>query len=155
MIRRFTVAPTAALFVPVARSFIPPPSLISAIYPSHFRRPTTVQKSFSRWNEIAAAPAGALRCRSALFSSAAGDDTTIVELCRSKISAALETDEVVVKGAFDDPNGSHIAIEVVSEKFEGKRMMARQQLVYKAIWEEMQGAVHAVDSMVCKTPSEV
>ena len=32
--------------------------------------------------------------------------------------------------------------------------MQRQQLVYKAIWEEMQGAVHAVDSMVCKTPDE-
>jgi BolA-like protein 1 len=38
--------------------------------------------------------------------------------------------------------------------FEGKRAMQRQQLVYKAIWEEMQGAVHAVDSMVCKTPDE-
>jgi stress-induced morphogen len=57
-------------------------------------------------------------------------------------------------GAYDDPNGSHIKIEVVSTMFEGKRAMQRQQLVYKAIWEEMQGAVHAVDSMVCKTPDE-
>jgi stress-induced morphogen len=57
-------------------------------------------------------------------------------------------------GAYDDPNGSHITIEVVSTMFEGKRAMQRQQLVYKAIWEEMQGAVHAVDSMVCKTPDE-
>jgi len=58
-------------------------------------------------------------------------------------------------GAYDDPNGSHIAIEVISELFEGKRAVQRQQLVYKAIWEEMQGAVHAVDSMICKAPSEV
>jgi stress-induced morphogen len=57
-------------------------------------------------------------------------------------------------GAYDDPNGSHISIEVVSPKFEGKRPVQRQQLVYKAIWEELQGPVHAVDSMVCRTPSE-
>jgi BolA-like protein 1 len=57
-------------------------------------------------------------------------------------------------GAYDDPNGSHVSIEVVSPEFEGKRPVQRQQLVYKAIWEELQGPVHAVDSMVCKTPAE-
>ena len=70
----------------------------------------------------------------------------------------METDRVQVTGAFDDPNGSHIAIEVVSEKFVGKRPVQRQQLVYKAIWDEMEGqggAVHAIDSMICKAPSEV
>lgn len=30
--------------------------------------------------------------------------------------------------------------------------MQRQQLVYKALWEELKGPVHAVDSMICKTP---
>ena len=59
------------------------------------------------------------------------------------------------EGAFDDPNGSHIAIKVVSPMFAGKRVVQRQQLVYKAIWEELQGPVHAVDSMECKTPDEV
>ena len=58
------------------------------------------------------------------------------------------------EGAYDDPNGSHIAIEVVSDKFDGKRPVQRQQLVYKALWEELQGPVHAVDSMICKTPAE-
>jgi stress-induced morphogen len=57
-------------------------------------------------------------------------------------------------GAFDDPNGSHISIVVVSDKFEGKRAVQRQQMVYKAIWEELAGPVHAVDSMICKTPTE-
>jgi stress-induced morphogen len=57
-------------------------------------------------------------------------------------------------GAYDDPNGSHISIVVVSDKFEGKRAVQRQQMVYKAIWEELAGPVHAVDSMICKTPSE-
>jgi hypothetical protein len=85
-----------------------------------------------------------------------------------------------VKGAFDDPNGSHIMITCVSEAFEGKRSLARQQMVFKAIWDEMQGQgslrpaatrtnrlplraaryrtggdVHAVDQMVLKAPSEV
>ena len=57
-------------------------------------------------------------------------------------------------GAYDDPNGSHISIEVVSSQFAGKRPVQRQQQVYKAIWEELQGPVHAVDSMICKTPEE-
>ena len=35
--------------------------------------------------------------------------------------------------------------------------MKRQQMVYKAIWEEMQdgGPLHAVDSMTLLAPSEV
>jgi stress-induced morphogen len=109
--------------------------------------------------------------------------TSIVAICQEKIQKALEADSVKVTGkskdttcdvslytaffltlrfspldyigAYDDPNGSHISIEVVSSKFEGKRPMQRQQLVYKAIWEEMQGPVHAVDSMTCKTPNEL
>jgi acid stress-induced BolA-like protein IbaG/YrbA len=81
-------------------------------------------------------------------------DTSVVDICTQKIQDALETTEVKVTGAYDDPNGSHIAVEVVSEKFEGKRAVQRQQLVYKAIWEELQGPVHAVDSMICRTPEE-
>jgi stress-induced morphogen len=82
------------------------------------------------------------------------EDTSIVAVCTAKIQKALETDNVKVVGAYDDPNGSHISVEVVSKKFEGKRAVQRQQLVYKAIWEELQGPVHAVDNMVCKTPDE-
>jgi len=37
--------------------------------------------------------------------------------------------QTTIQGAYDDPNGSHISIEVTSSLFEGKR---RQQLVYKA-----------------------
>ena len=47
------------------------------------------------------------------------------------------------------------SIEVVSPLFEGKRSLDRQRMVYKAIWEELQSAVHAVDSMVTKAPSEL
>ena len=85
----------------------------------------------------------------------AGPDRTVVDTCKAKIAAALEPKELEVQGAFDDPNGSHITIYCVSDAFEGKRSLARQQLVFKAIWEEMQGPVHAVDTMVLKAPSEV
>ena len=80
-------------------------------------------------------------------------------ICACKIALqTLPAQALEVKGAFDDPNGSHIAIMCVSEAFEGKRSLARQQMVFKAIWDEMQGqggAVHAVDQMVLKAPSEV
>ena len=64
---------------------------------------------------------------------------TVVETCRQKIAAKLDTTVVKVQGAFDDPNGSHITIYCVSKDFEGKRSLGRQQLVFKAIWDEMQG----------------
>mmetsp|Transcript_56547 Transcript_56547/g.61222 ORF Transcript_56547/g.61222 Transcript_56547/m.61222 type:complete len:157 (-) Transcript_56547:195-665(-) len=80
--------------------------------------------------------------------------TSVVDVCKQKISDALKADHVKVVGAYDDPNGSHISITVVSSKFEGKRVVQRQKLVYAAIWEELKEKVHAVDSMVCKTPDE-
>ena len=83
------------------------------------------------------------------------NDATIVSICKRKIEQALGTDQVQVTGAYDDPNGSHISVMVVSDKFAGKRAVQRQQMVYKALWEELKGPVHAVDSMICKTPEEV
>ncbi|CAB9502254.1 bolA homolog 1 (E. coli) [Seminavis robusta] len=90
----------------------------------------------------------------ARMSSAGEPDTTIVDVCKQKIEDALGPDKVEVTGAYDDPNGSHISVIVVSDKFEGKRAVQRQQMVYKALWEELKGPVHAVDSMICKTPDE-
>jgi acid stress-induced BolA-like protein IbaG/YrbA len=91
-----------------------------------------------------------------MSSSSQGGDppATIVEICRNKIKTALQTEQVIVTGAYDDPNGSHISVQVVSAMFAGKRPVQRQQLVYKALWEELKGPVHAVDSMICKTPDE-
>ena len=77
-----------------------------------------------------------------------------IESARQKIEAALSPIELDVAATYDDPNGSHISIRVVSNQFEGVSRVKRQQMVYKAIWEEMQGAIHAVDSMICKAPNE-
>ena len=105
------------------------------------------------------ASANALLSRAGAVRMLAGEpDRTVVDTCKAKITEALEPSELTVQGAFDDPNGSHITIYCVSEKFEGKRSMQRQQLVYKAIWEEMKGTsapVHAVDNMTLKAPSEL
>mmetsp|Transcript_19637 Transcript_19637/g.28986 ORF Transcript_19637/g.28986 Transcript_19637/m.28986 type:complete len:134 (-) Transcript_19637:147-548(-) len=81
-------------------------------------------------------------------------DTSIVDRCKDKIMKHLDTEDVTVTGAYDDPNGSHISITVVSDQFEGKRAVQRQQMVYKALWDELAGPVHAVDAMICKTPEE-
>lgn len=46
------------------------------------------------------------------------------------------------------------SIYVVSTAFEGQSAVNRQRMVYKAIWEELQSTVHAVDQMVTSTPAE-
>ncbi|KAM7504979.1 hypothetical protein LguiB_003883 [Lonicera macranthoides] len=45
-------------------------------------------------------------------------------------------------------------IDVISSAFEGQSAVNRQRMVYKAIWEELQNTVHAVDQMTTRTPSE-
>ncbi|KAJ4824869.1 hypothetical protein Tsubulata_047542 [Turnera subulata] len=46
------------------------------------------------------------------------------------------------------------SIDVISSASEGKSVVDRQRMVYKAIWEELQNIVHAVDQMVTRTPAE-
>ncbi len=83
-----------------------------------------------------------------------GAEVGAVESCRRKIQEALTPVQLVVKSSNDDPNGSHVALRVVSASFEGKNRVQRQQMVYKAIWEELAGPIHAVDELVCRTPAE-
>lgn len=95
----------------------------------------------------------------------------------ASISQALHAEKVSVQDAYGD--GRHVSIEVVSADFEGQTSVKRQRLVYKvcsvslqgpvmcactssainlhlqAIWQELQDTVHAVDSMVTKTPAEI
>ena len=91
-------------------------------------------------------------------SSSLGGDS-VIKRCQQKICTSLDIplDKCVIQSADDDPNGTHIYVECVSDKFEGKRSMQRQQMIYKALWDEMKdgAAVHAVDGMVLKTPAEL
>ncbi|KAK4436124.1 protein BOLA4, chloroplastic/mitochondrial [Sesamum alatum] len=76
----------------------------------------------------------------------------LMESMEKKIKEHLSAESVVVKDAYGD--GRHVSIEVVSSAFEGQSAVNRQRMVYKAIWEELQDTVHAVDQMTTRTPSE-
>ena len=104
---------------------------------------------------------GTMPCFASGDSSLSGQITEeLMDGMRRKIAGGLldaadtsGEERVSVSDASGD--GSHVTIEVVSKAFEGKTSVQRQRLVYKAIWEELQEAVHAVDAMTCKTPQEV
>ena len=50
-------------------------------------------------------------------------------------------------------DGSHFVALIVSDAFEGKRLIARHQLVYAALGERMKAEIHAL-SMRTLTPAE-
>ncbi|KEH40967.1 putative BolA protein [Medicago truncatula] len=79
-------------------------------------------------------------------------DLPIIQSMQQKIKEQLNAEAVSVKDAYGD--GRHVSIDVVSTAFEGQSAVNRQRMVYKAIWEELQSAVHAVDQMTTKTPAE-
>ena len=52
-----------------------------------------------------------------------------------------------------EKGGGHFNVIIVSERFAGLSPVARQRLVYAALAEEMQSAIHAL-SMTCLAPAE-
>ncbi|KAF5805409.1 putative BolA protein [Helianthus annuus] len=79
-------------------------------------------------------------------------DSPLMQSMETKIKDQLNAELVTVKDAYGD--GRHVSIDVVSSDFEGKSAVNRQRMVYKAIWEELQSVVHAVDQMTTRTPEE-
>ncbi|XVF56678.1 hypothetical protein PTKIN_Ptkin06aG0139700 [Pterospermum kingtungense] len=79
-------------------------------------------------------------------------DSPLMQSMEKKIKEHLSAESVIVKDASGD--GRHVCIDVVSSAFEGQSAVNRQRMVYKAIWEELQNTVHAVDQMITKTPGE-
>jgi len=68
---------------------------------------------------------------------------------KNMIEAGLDCQSVTVTG-----DGSHFEALVVSSAFEGKRPVARQQLVYATVQQEISsGALHAL-SLKTITPAE-
>ena len=68
---------------------------------------------------------------------------------RSYIAAGLPCEHIVVNG--DD--GTHFEALIVSAAFEGKRPIARHQLVYAVLGDRMKQEIHAL-SMRTLTPAE-
>ncbi|RDY09998.1 Protein BOLA4, chloroplastic/mitochondrial, partial [Mucuna pruriens] len=79
-------------------------------------------------------------------------DLPLIQSMEKKIKEQLNAESVIVKDAYGD--GRHVSIDVVSAAFEGQSAVNRQRMVYKAIWEELQSVVHAVDQMTTSTPAE-
>ncbi|KAF3432629.1 hypothetical protein FNV43_RR23731 [Rhamnella rubrinervis] len=79
-------------------------------------------------------------------------DSPLMQSMENKIKKHLNAESVTVKDSYGD--GRHVSIVVVSSAFEGQSAVNRQRMVYKAIWEELQSTVHAVDQMTTKTPNE-
>ena len=67
---------------------------------------------------------------------------------RDYISQNLHCEHIDVQG-----DGSHFEAVIVSPEFEGKRLIARHQLVYKALGDRMKAEIHAL-SMRTLTPAE-
>jgi len=70
------------------------------------------------------------------------------DLVRQYIADNLECEVLQVVG-----DGSHFEALIVSPAFEGKRMIARHQLVYAALGDRMKAEIHAL-SMRTLTPDE-
>ena len=78
-------------------------------------------------------------------------EKSINEQIKERILEAIPDAEIEVEGA-----GGHFTIAVTSTAFEGKRLLAKQRLVYSAIAPLMAGdsaPVHAVDRLITNTPS--
>jgi acid stress-induced BolA-like protein IbaG/YrbA len=70
---------------------------------------------------------------------------SVTDAIRDAITTAIPGADVQVSGG-----GGHYAIDVVSEVFAGKSMLASQRLVYSAIAHLMSGdraPIHAVDKL--------
>jgi len=70
------------------------------------------------------------------------------EQIRTYIEAGLPCAHVQVQG-----DGAHFEALIVSAAFEGKRPIARHQLVYTALGDRMRDEIHAL-SMRTLTPTE-
>ena len=74
----------------------------------------------------------------------------ITDEAKAAIEAAIPGSVANVRGG-----GGHFEIEVTSNAFAGKRIVAQQRLVLTAIAHLMQGnsaPIHAVDTLICKVP---
>ncbi|KAI9186417.1 hypothetical protein LWI28_017044 [Acer negundo] len=93
-----------------------------------------------------------LTTRATYVNDAGSIDSPLMQSMEKKIKEHVNAESVTVKDAYGD--GRHVSIDVISSAFEGQSAVNRQRMVYKAIWEELQSTVHAVDQMTTKTPAE-
>lgn len=75
---------------------------------------------------------------------------SILDDVKQAIESSIPGSAATVSGG-----GGHFEIDVVSDQFEGKRVLAKQRLVLQSIKHLMTGddaPVHAIDRLICRTP---
>jgi acid stress-induced BolA-like protein IbaG/YrbA len=70
------------------------------------------------------------------------------EQVKDYIAGGLACQHLEVEG-----DGQHFFATIVSDAFEGKRLIARHQMVYAALGDRMRAEIHAL-SMKTLTPAE-
>ncbi|NNL11323.1 MAG: BolA/IbaG family iron-sulfur metabolism protein [Pseudomonadales bacterium] len=75
--------------------------------------------------------------------------TSVEEKIFTKLSAAFRPVHLVVENeshmhAVPENSETHFKVVLVAERFEGMRQVARHQLVYRELTEELAGPVHAL-----------
>uniref|UniRef100_A0A0D9WQ38 BolA-like protein n=1 Tax=Leersia perrieri TaxID=77586 RepID=A0A0D9WQ38_9ORYZ len=140
LLRRFASSPSAAIRRHAALSSS-----------STFSSSSTTATRFAAWSPLPPTTTPSTGVRSRGFSAwasapgpAGSADSPAMQALEAKIKEQLEADMVTVVDTSGD--GRHV--------FEGKSALNRQRMVYKAIWEELQSTVHAVDKMTTETPAE-
>lgn len=73
---------------------------------------------------------------------------TMEVMIRNKIEQEFEPQELILLNESHMHAGpaenSHFNLSLVSKQFEGKRRVARHQMVYKVLADELAGEVHAI-----------
>lgn len=73
---------------------------------------------------------------------------TIEQTIRNKVEQAFAPQELIILNESHMHAGpaanSHFNLTLVSEQFEGKRPVARHQMIYKLLADELEGEVHAL-----------
>lgn len=114
---------------------------------SNIAKNSRAEGTFPKWGS-----SRNLSIRATQVNDSGSIDSPLMQSMENKIKEQLDAQSVSVKDAYGD--GRHVSIDVVSSAFEGQTAVNRQRMVYKAIWEELQSTVHAVDQMTTKTPAE-
>ena len=72
----------------------------------------------------------------------------------SPVSLTIQDDSALHAGHAGNTGGAHFTITIVSDAFEGLSLLKRHRLVYAAVDDLMQSAIHAL-SIHAKTPAEL
>ncbi|KAF6255926.1 bola-like protein-domain-containing protein [Scenedesmus sp. NREL 46B-D3] len=81
-----------------------------------------------------------------------------LQLALAPVSLKIINESHKHAGHSGNPTGAadaetHFRVEVISNEFEGKRLVQRHQMMYKLLDDEIKAGVHAL-SMDTKTPKE-